>query len=186
MNEHWEIINAGGRVVSATPEQLWQQGVDYFKWCDSNPIKAQKTMLSGKTQGQKVEVEYKRPYTIEGFCLHASISKRYIQDIQSMYGKDSEWYMVIQKIISVIYTQNLEGAIVELFNPIVVAKLLNLDKPQEDDSRSVRVEIIDTGKKILATSENEILSNLDYDMVDQFKNKLQEEQAKEHDKEHSA
>lgn len=186
MKEHWEVVNAGGTVISSTPKQLWEELVKYCKWCDATPIKEQKTMLSGKTQGQKVEIEYKRPYTVEGFCLHAGITKRWIADIEGMHGKDSEWYMVVSKIMSVIYTQNLEGAIVGMFNPIVVAKLLNLDKPQEEDSKTVRVEIIDTGKKILANSEAEILSNLDYDMVDKFKTKVQEEHDKEHDKEHSA
>lgn len=178
-NEHWKMIAAGGIVISVTPEGLWEQAIGYFQWCDNNPIKTNKTMLTGKTQGQKMEVEYKRPYTIDGFCLHAGITKRYLTDIKGMYGMESPWYMVAEKILSVIYTQNLEGAIVDLFNPMVISKILNIDKPQEEDQRAVRVEIIDTRKGELSTNENDIMNNLDFNVVQQFKNKLSEEQLKE-------
>ena len=180
--EHWQVISRGGRVISVTPQGLWEDAVSYFKWCGEQPIRAQKTLQSGKEAGKKVDIELKRPFTIEGFCLHAGITKRWLMDIKSMHGEQSEWYMIAEKIITVIYTQNLEGALVDLFNPIVISKILNLDKPKEDESRPVRVEIIDTGKNNLPTNEKDILDNLDFDMVEKFKDKL----AEEHDKEHSA
>lgn len=180
-NEHWKVISAGGRVISVTPEDLWQQAVDYFQWCDDNPITTKKTMLTGKTQGQKVEVDYKRPYTIDGFCLHASITKRWLEDLKGMYGIESIWYKVAEKIMSIIYTQNLEGAIVDLFNPLVISKILNLDKPRDDEGKTVKVEIVDTRKTELYTNENDILRNLDFNVVHDFKAKLSEEQLKEQD-----
>lgn len=181
MNEHWRVIAAGGIVIALTPEQLWANAVKYFEWCENNPITAKKTMQTGKTQGQKMEMEYKRPYTIEAFCLQSGITKRFFEDIKGMYGVDSPWYHVAEKILSVIYTQNLEGAIVDLFNPIVISKILNLDKPSDDTLRTIRVEVVDTRKGDLATSENEILKNLDFNTIQEFKSKLSEEQMKEED-----
>ena len=84
-NEHWKVINSGSRVVSNTPEQLWNAAVAYFKWNEENPIKAKRTLTSGKTQGEKVEVEFKRPLSIKAFCLHANISERYLTDIKNTH-----------------------------------------------------------------------------------------------------
>lgn len=176
MNEHWRVIAAGGVVISASPEGLWEQAVKYFQWCEDNPIKTKKTMQSGKTQGQKVEVEYNRPFTVDGFCLHAGITKRWLTDVKSLYGVDSQWFLIVEKIMSVIYTQNLEGAIVDLFNPIVISKILNLDKPQEDDARTVRVEIVDKGQGGLYSSEADVISNLDFEMVHKLQEKVSEKE----------
>lgn len=184
--EHWEIVAAGGIVIAITPEQLWNLAVEYFKWNKNNPIEYKETMKSGKTQGQKVTVEKQRPMTIRAFCLHAGIPERYLMDIKNMYGEQSEWYQVAEKIISIIFIDNLEGAIVDLYNPIVVSKILNLDKPQTDDSRPVRVEIIDSGKNNLPTTEQAIIDNLDFDTINRFENKLAEEQSKEHSTHKSA
>lgn len=170
-SEHWKVINSGGRQVSNTPQQLWEQAVEYFRWCDENPIKAKRTLTSGKTQGEKVTVEFVRPYTIKAMCLHCNISERYLKDIQDAGDKGNEWYYVVEKILTIIYTQNLEGAIVDMYNPIMVSKVLNLDKPGENESKPVRIEIINNSDKKLATSENEILKNLDSEKVNILKDK---------------
>lgn len=165
INEHWKIVNSPGRVVSNTPEELWKQAADYFKWCDEHPILAKRTLTSGKTQGEKVTVEFKRPYSIKAFCLHASTSERYIKDMLESSAKDSEYVMVIEKIWAVIYSQNLEGAIVDLYNPIMVSKVLNMDKGADEGSSNVRIEIVTSEANQLASSENEVLKKLDFEKV---------------------
>lgn len=174
LDEHWKVINSGGRVISNTPKQLWEQAVDYFKWCDENPIKAKQTLKSGKEASKQMEVEYKRPYTIKAFCLHAGISERYITDIKNSHALDSEWVMVMEKILYIIYNQNLEGGLVNLYNPIMVSKVLNLDKEPGDNEKPPRVEIVEPeGKKSLANSENEVLKKLDFGKVEELKDKLE-------------
>lgn len=175
-DEHWKVVNAGAQIINNTPEQLWQQAVDYFKWTDENPMRAKKTLQSGKEAGKRVEVEYKRPYSIKGFCLHAGISERYIQDIKETQSKDSMFYIIMEKILMIIYTQNLEGALVDLYNPIMVSKVLNLDKGEEEDNKRIIVEVVDTPRKQLPNSEEEILGNLDYEKVNLLKKKVAEEE----------
>lgn len=172
MNNHWEVINAGGQQIINTPKQLWEAVVKYFKWCDDNPIVSKRTLTSGKTQGIKVDVEYVRPYEIKAMCLHCNISERYIKDLKESHAVDSEWVMVMEKILYIIYNQNVEGAIVDLYNPIMVSKLIGLDKDNGSDSdKAPRVEIVDSTTKEIATSENEILENLDYGKVEILKEK---------------
>jgi hypothetical protein len=179
LDEHWKVINSGSIVVSSTPQQLWEQAVDYFKWMDANPIITKRTHITGKTQGQKYEVEFKRPYSIESMCLHCGISKRWIEDIRQTHDKSSEYYIVLERILMVIYTQVLEGAVVDLYNPIMASKMLNLDKQNDDDNKTVRVEIIDTGKVGLPNSESQILEKLDSEKVNIVKDKS--ENPTEHD-----
>ena len=173
LNEHWMVVAAGVRELTNTPEQLWEAAISYFKWCDEHPIQAKKTVQSGKSAGDKVEVEFKRPYSIKGFCLHANISERYISDIKNSYVHTSEWYIIMEKILMIIYNQNLEGAIVDIYNPIIVSKILNLDKGSEDAPAPVREEIIDSEKSKLANSENDILEKLDFGKVEILQSKLE-------------
>lgn len=172
-DHHWKVINAGGRQISNTPEQLWSQAVEYFRWCDDNPMKAKRTLTSGKTQGEKVTIEFVRPYSIQGFCLHASVSASYLKDLIESKMKDSEWTMVAEKIMMIIYTQNLEGAVVDLYNPIMVSKILNMDKGADTNDKPVRVEVVTSQQNTLDSSENEVLQNLDFEKVEILKEKLQ-------------
>jgi len=169
-DDHWKVISAGGVQISTTPEQLWEQAVSYFKWCTDNPIKPKKTLTSGKEAGKQVEMVVARPFTIEGMCLHCGINRRYITEIEATHGKDSKWYMVMEKILMVIYTQNLEGGLADLYNPIMVSKVLKLDAPQENNTGTVKVEIVHSEAK-LANSENEVLRKLNPEKLEIIKDK---------------
>lgn len=174
MNEHWKILALGGVEIASTPGQMWEQALAYFEFCDGNPIENKETLKTGKTQGQVANKEKRRPYTVKGLCLHLGISEQYLREMGQQHGTDSMWFKVAEKILSVIYVQNLEGAIVEDFNPQIISKVLNLDKPSEEDSKPVRVEIVDTRKRELPTDEKSILDNLDFNLVQSFKSKLSE------------
>lgn len=165
-DQHWKVVNSGARVLSNTPQQLWESAIEYFKWCDDNPVKAKRTLTSGKTSGEKVELEFVRPYSIKGFCLHCNVSMRYLNDLKDSKDRNSEWYMVVEKIMMIVYTQNLEGAMVDLYNPIITSKLLNLDSEKENEGTHVKVEIVDSRSSHLANSENELLKKLDLEKLE--------------------
>jgi len=158
MSSHWEVLNSGKVVVSNSPETLWKQAVDYFKWCDSNPLTTKKTITSGKQAGQKIDEEYCRPYTIKGLCIHCGILQQYISDIVATNDENSDYYHIVQKILYIIYVQNQEMATIGVYSPVFTSKLLNIDK---DDTpvRAVTVNIVD-GLPKLAKSEMEILEDM--------------------------
>lgn len=175
MAEHWEVINAGGIKIPDTPEHLWEQAVGYFKWCQDNPMVEKRTLLSGKTQGAKIDVEFVRPFTIKGFCLHAGISEKYISDLKDMHPSDSPWVHVMERILYLVYNQNLEGAIVGTYNPIIISKILNVDKDNDKDNDAPpRVEIVDSTSSVIPKSEDEALKNLDFGKVEILKEKTEE------------
>lgn len=172
-DEHWKRVANGGIVISTTPQQLWDAATEYFLWTDENPIVAKRTLTSGKEAGKHVEQQYKRPYTVKAMCLHCGISERYIQDISQSQAKDSEWYMVVEKIMMIIYTQVLEGALVDLYNPIMASKMLNMDKEGDNPNAVVKIEIINSTSNELSNSENEVLAKLDFEKVISLKEKAE-------------
>lgn len=175
MAEHWQIVDSRTGKASTTPEELWDAATSYFHWCDNNPLKAKRIVTAGKSTGQSVNQEYNRPYSVKGMCLHCGISEKYINDIKNVEGSN-DWLIVIEKILMIIYTQNLEGAIVDLYNPIMVSKVLNLDKPDQSGQGNSKVEIIDSTSNQLATSENEVLRKLDFEKTEIIKDKSENSQ----------
>lgn len=176
--EHWKVVNSyknAAQAITTTPEQIWELACNYFEWCDENPITAKRTLTSGKTQGEKVTVEFKRPYTVKGFCLHSRMSERYIKDMSESMTKESDWYIVIERILTIIYNQVLEGALVDVYNPIMASKLLNMDKEADPGSSVVRVEIVSATSNTLSNSENDVLKKLDFGKVESLKEKLEKE-----------
>ena len=165
--EHWKIVHNNRNVVSNTPEQLWDNAVSYFKWNDENPRKSQVTLTSGKEAGQRVIKVMRRPYSIKALCLHCNIHEDYLKDIRNSQDKNEYWH-VVSKILYIIYTDTLEGAMTDEYNPIFSAKLLNLEKEETGTAQITIKHITTTGsgdetKSIpeLSFTENQILEKLE-------------------------
>ena len=159
MEHHWQVVNSGRINVSTSAEEMWANATRYFEWCDTNPIKVKRTLTSGKEAGKKVDLEQPRPYSIKGLCLHCGILEEYISDLRQTKDKTSLYYIVISKILYIVYIQNLELATVGVFNPIFTAKVLNMENTDTPVS-AIRIDIVN-GLPALSKSENEILEKLD-------------------------
>jgi len=171
-NQHWQLIRSGGQEIVDTPEKLWERAEQYFQWCDDNPIITKRPITSGKAAGTMTKVEHTRLYTIKAFCLHANVSEKYLKEVSQSGDESSQYYIVVMKILMIIYTQNLEGAAADIYNPIIVSKILSLDKDTGSDKEvNVKVEIVDSISGKLANSENEVLQNLDFEKVSLVKDK---------------
>ena len=92
------------------------------------------------------------------------------RSIESTYAKDSEYYLIMEKILMIIYTQNLEGAIADIYNPIMVSKVLKMDAPSDPSTGPVKVEIVHSTSK-LSNSENEVLKKLDSEKLEILEDK---------------
>lgn len=172
------MVHNNRNIVSDTPEKLWDNAVAYFQWCDENPIKTKIPVTSGKDAGLQVTKQQPRQYNVEALCLHCNVSKEYLYTIRNTKDTGSEYYHVISKILYIIYAQNLEYAVVDVFNPILVSKMLNLEK-EETPSVGTTVRVIHqdptSGKTIpeLSDSENAILEKLELEIAEQQKSNPQ-------------
>ena len=172
--ELWKIVGGGGITIYDDAEQLWVKAEAYFLWCDTTPILSKRTLNAGKKGGDKVEVEHIRPYSMKGLCLYCGVNEAWLKDIAVMGDKNSVWYLIVEKIMYVIYNQNVEGAYVDLFNPIMVSKVLGLDKPEDNSGKVTRVEIVDSVSNKLSNSENQILQNISLEKLQIVKDKSAE------------
>lgn len=161
MANHWEVVDLGVNIGTGdiTPEMLWQNACRYFQWCDDNPIKAKKSITAGKEVGKEVKVKISRPYTIKGMCLHCNIDERYLKDIRNTKETGSDYFIVVSKLLYIIYVQNVEYAMVGIFNPVFTSKILNLDK-EESSPQTIKIEMV-AGLPTLSGSELEILEKLE-------------------------
>ena len=159
MSSHWEVLSNGGVEVSTTPEGLWKNACKYFKWCEDNPIKNIVTLKSGKEAGKRMTEEHARPYTIKGLCLHCGINEEYLKDLRNSKNRTSDYTIVVERIMYVIWVQIAEHAITGVFNPIFSARMLNLDVDDTPVS-AIQVNIV-AGLPAIPRSENEILEKLE-------------------------
>jgi predicted nucleic-acid-binding Zn-ribbon protein len=159
-NSHWRMIAYGDEVISHDARSLWANACKYFEHCDSTPILNKTTIKTGKEVGKVVTEEQPRLYTIKGLCLHCGITEEYLRDIRQGKDKTSEFYLVVSKVLYLIWVQNVEYAAVGQLNPIFISKLLNMDKPEELPVNNIRIELVE-GLPALAQSEADILDAIE-------------------------
>lgn len=162
------MIHSGEVTSSTTAQGLWDNAARYFKWCDENPINIKKTIPAGKSVGTVFFEEHPRPYTVKGLCLHCGVTERYLNDCKRNTDVNNEFYVVVNRILYIIFSQNQEFAMIGEYSPIFTMKVLGLDRPENNMERSpARVEII-TGLPELKNSEQEILEKLDFGNVSDY------------------
>jgi hypothetical protein len=122
-NKYWEFRNKHGRDYKYTPDALWDEAIEYFKWIDDNPIKANQNLGTRNVN----EVKFKRPYTLIGFCLFADIST----DTFYSYKKNKDFIAITHKIENIIYNQKFEGATIGIFKEQIIIRELGLKEQSE-------------------------------------------------------
>jgi len=148
---HWMIKS---KVSGESAEALWEDAKDYFMWCEANPI--YKTEVIKQT-GLQTNVEYPRPFVLAALCIHCGVTVGYIMDMAKNKAA-GDYHLVAQKILAVIYSQNLEYAMVGIFNANVTARKLNLGTGDDDGGKApatVNIQVIENGAPPMLENEQE-------------------------------
>ena len=114
-----------------TPEQLGIKALEYFEYCNNNPIKSSQLITGGQKAGDIKEVNKHRMYTIEGLCLHIGLNTKYLwqleEQIKDKLDVDSIRYSnILNHIRDTIRTQRLELAAANELNPLIVSRIEGL------------------------------------------------------------
>jgi hypothetical protein len=128
-NTYWkQRIKHGRPKLFSSPDQLWNAAVKYFEWCDTNPWN-KKDWVAGNIE---VIRETPRPYSLYGLCLFLKVGVNYFKQLKrSTAGNDQAYSDIIERIEGVVKTQQLEGAIVGVFEPKIIARELGLMKKKK-------------------------------------------------------
>lgn len=128
----WQICNPFRKPKRfKTPEELWECAMEYFKWADANPIKTniktakyKRQKMAGDELGKNEFTDtVARPYTLTGFFVFAGIHREY-SDFKKYYIEQDESYCEVFRAIEiVIQTQQVEGAMSNIYNGNLTARL---------------------------------------------------------------
>lgn len=128
----WQHMNPVGRPPKfKTAKLLWDAAAAYFAWADANPISLEggsyvyRKMTKGNDEIKKSENNGSapRPYTLAGLCTHAGIRKHWGDFRKEYAAKSQEFSDVLDAIENIIRTQQVEGAMVNLYNANLTARL---------------------------------------------------------------
>lgn len=115
-----------------TPQLLWEAAVEYFDWCEENPLYESKLVTY---EGQSVieKIPLRRPYTLEALCIYLDANTSYFRQFKAALREkvdktqeDKDFSTVIKRIEETIRTQKFEGASVGQFNANIIARDLGL------------------------------------------------------------
>lgn len=155
-NQLWKLRSVHGREkIFSDAAVLWDEAIKYFDWCDRHPW--QRTELV-KYQGmsEEADVPIGRPYSIDGLTVYLGVSGAYFRAAKaSLRDKDDkgraslidlELIDCIERIESVVRTQQIEGASVGVFNANLISRINgladNINQNNTGDS-SVRITVRD-------------------------------------------
>jgi len=159
-NEYWKKRAKDGRdKIYQKPEDLLNEAIEYFKYCDDNPWYKKEAIKSGQMAGEILSIPTQRPYTVEGFCLFAGISLKGFKNYGNL-DSHKDFFLVYTYIREVIDLNQLEGASVGAYNPNIIARKLSLVDKQENSIKaeglSIKIEVPDNKtKKNLERLKNE-------------------------------
>lgn len=133
----WEAKPKRGRKPKwSDPKELHAACVEYFQWCEDNPLAIHKVIVvAGDVQDA---FTYKvRPFTLFGLCGFLGLS----DDTWNRYRSKEELCGVTKDIDKAIYDQKFIGAATEQFNANIIARDLGLADKKEIKQKSVTIEI---------------------------------------------
>lgn len=125
-----------------TPEKMWQLFTEYKDHIKSHPIL--KKDFKGK-DADTVIYELERPLTMEGFENYVA-DKDIIQSLDQYFtnqeGNYEEYLGICSRIKRVIRQDQIEGGMVNIYNPSITQRLNNLVDRQDHTSKDKEIKSI--------------------------------------------
>lgn len=143
-NRFWELRSKHGRdKLFATPQLLWEAAVEYFEYCEGNPLKEEKVF---NYQGDivRADIAKMRAMTLSGLCFYLKCNEGYFRTFKSQLPEGEEDFnSVISEIEAVIYNQKFQGAAADLLNANIIARDLGLSDKSEIQTNVIKVNVLD-------------------------------------------
>lgn len=135
-NQLWKLRKFMGKPKEfETGEELWEQACQYFEWCDRNPW-VRPELVKYQGVGEEYLIPLGRPYVMDALCVFLGVSKSYFRGaakhLRDKVEKkratevDVALLHTIEQINMVVRYQQIEGAVLNVFNANVVSRLQGL------------------------------------------------------------
>lgn len=127
-NRFWEARSShGANPKFANSDDLWEACLEYFNWCESNPLKEAKA-FSYEGKVTLADLPKMRAMTIGGLCIFLDVTRETWGEWRTSRPDLSD---VITRAEAVIYEQKFTGAAADLLNPNIIARDLGLADKRE-------------------------------------------------------
>lgn len=105
----------------ATAQALRRDADAYFRWCDENPIRGQRTVKKDGDEKETRDDQFPRPYTFEGLALFVGLADwhKFVQRNIQRKGFEE----VFDYIRNRIRQNQIEGSLVGLYREGLTARL---------------------------------------------------------------
>lgn len=153
VKKQYKKRNKDGSESSYTPQRLLKQAYKYFDWCKKNPLQRREILKSGSQAGTVVMVDVERPYTLIGLCNYLGISEKTFRQ----YEEEEVYVSIASHIREVIVQDLLESALVDSYNPAIIARMLSLIDRQDREvctELTINVTSEETKHKLLKLQQD--------------------------------
>lgn len=131
-------VKIGRPAKFKTAEDLWMAALDYFKWCDDNPMQVavrdkKKASSKGEKAAEKQYEEVPRPYTLDGLHLFINMQTPWnVFKANCRKRADAdEFNTVINACEECIRNQQVGGAMIGLYSERLTARLNGITEKVE-------------------------------------------------------
>lgn len=122
-NQHWKARSSHGvNPTFETKEELLSACLEYFEYCDKNPLVTYKPYVSKDGAVEQMEQIYPRPYNLSGLVTFLDICEETFRN----YEKKPDFFGVCEKVRNIMRDQKLSGATCGYYNHAIVARDLQL------------------------------------------------------------
>lgn len=132
-NQLWQLRTLVGRdKLFADGATLWAEACQYFAWCDANPW-VRPELVKYQGEAEQWDVPLGRPYSMSGLCVYLGVSPSYLgnsrahlrEKVEKGRASEADVSIIecIDSIEQVVRTQNIEGAILNVYNANFTARM---------------------------------------------------------------
>lgn len=127
-NQFWKLRLKHGRDrVIQSPDELWENFIQYAEWVESNPLEEQHWV--GK-DGDEVKRYKMRPMLKPEFAVVCGLSE--FAEIASLKKVSDDFSQIVRRIESAIASWNITGSAAGFLNPNIIARVEGLSEKTEN------------------------------------------------------
>ncbi len=149
---------------SYTPESLCEKFNEYFEYMKTQTWQKTDAIKSGDMAGETIYIPVNTPLSRKGFCIFANICEDTLRNYASNKESYTQYFDLCKRALDIIDNNQIEGAIIGVYNPNIVARLNGLTDKQDitTDGKEITNKLpiinlnINSSKSNFASSEEEV------------------------------
>jgi hypothetical protein len=146
---------------SYTPEALCDKFNEYFEYMKTQTWQKTDAIKSGDMAGETIYIPINTPLSRKSFCIFANISEDTLRNYASNKESYTEYFEVTTRALDIIDNNQIEGAIVGVYNANIVARINGIKEQVDNTTNGKDLQPTQINVKALSTQDLKDLLNED-------------------------